>query len=311
MSLKEFSFPSFNERDEIQAWRYTPLGEPRGVVQLIHGFGEHSRRYAHMIAAFQEAGYVVYADDHLAHGKTAQVGNTWGNPGDKGFTSYIEDEETLYNIARDDYPNLPYYVFGHSWGSMIARALAEEVGDAIDGLMLCGLVQQMESCEKMIASNDTTLEDLIESGKGEESDLAVLGMLFDGMVDRFESPATPNDWIACNPEIVQDHALDPLNSKVANNQLIFDFLELYKHITRPEWYENMPKELPIYVMAGDQDPCGNYGEGPYNLCNKLYKAGNESVTVHVYQGLRHEVHNELESRELVEERCIEFMEFCG
>lgn len=67
--LHEVSFTSYNERDQVQAWIYVPACKPNGIVQLIHGFGEHSRRYIHMISAFLDAGYIVAADDHVGHGK--------------------------------------------------------------------------------------------------------------------------------------------------------------------------------------------------------------------------------------------------
>ena len=54
--LHEVSFTSYNERDQVQAWIYVPACKPNGIVQLIHGFGEHSRRYIHMISAFLDAG---------------------------------------------------------------------------------------------------------------------------------------------------------------------------------------------------------------------------------------------------------------
>ena len=77
--LHEVSFRSFNERDEVQGWIYVPACEPKGIIQLVHGFGEHSRRYLHMIVAFMDAGYIVAADDHVGHGKTAVVNGTWGD----------------------------------------------------------------------------------------------------------------------------------------------------------------------------------------------------------------------------------------
>ena len=82
--LHEVKFESFNERDTVYGWIYVPACEPKGIVQLIHGFGEHSRRYFHMIVRFMEAGYIVAADDHVGHGKTALENDTWGNWGDKG-----------------------------------------------------------------------------------------------------------------------------------------------------------------------------------------------------------------------------------
>ena len=57
--LHEVSFHSFNDRDEVQGWVYVPDCKPKGIVQVIHGFGEHSRRYFHMIVKFMDAGYIV------------------------------------------------------------------------------------------------------------------------------------------------------------------------------------------------------------------------------------------------------------
>ena len=93
--LHEFSFLSYNDRDQVQAWIYVPAKKPVGVVQLVHGFGEHSRRYFHMIVQYLEAGFVVAADDHVGHGKTAVVNDTWGDWGDKGFETMVEDEKRL------------------------------------------------------------------------------------------------------------------------------------------------------------------------------------------------------------------------
>ena len=79
--LHEVSFASFNGRDQVQGWIYVPACKPKGIVQVIHGFGEHSRRYLHMISAFLDAGYIVAADDHVGHGKTAMVNEVWGDWG--------------------------------------------------------------------------------------------------------------------------------------------------------------------------------------------------------------------------------------
>ena len=54
--LHEVNFQSFNERDEVHAWIYVPAAKPKGIVQVIHGFGEHSSRYFHMIVKFMDAG---------------------------------------------------------------------------------------------------------------------------------------------------------------------------------------------------------------------------------------------------------------
>ena len=62
--LHGVSFPSFyNGRDTVQGWIYVPAAEPKGIVQLVHGFGEHSRRYLYRIVRFLEGGCIVFADE--------------------------------------------------------------------------------------------------------------------------------------------------------------------------------------------------------------------------------------------------------
>ncbi|MBQ3567931.1 MAG: alpha/beta hydrolase, partial [Anaerotignum sp.] len=90
--LHEVKFLSYNGRDDVYGWIYVPAAKAKGVVQLVHGFGEHSRRYFHMIVKFMEAGYIVAADDHVGHGKTALENDTWGNWGTKGCQTMMEDE---------------------------------------------------------------------------------------------------------------------------------------------------------------------------------------------------------------------------
>ena len=119
--LHEVKFKSFNERDEVYGWIYVPAARPKGIIQIIHGFGEHSRRYLHMIVKFLEAGYIVAADDHVGHGKTALENDTWGDWGDKGPHTMMEDEHILKELVCEKYPDLPYFLFGHSMGSFIAR----------------------------------------------------------------------------------------------------------------------------------------------------------------------------------------------
>ena len=304
MSIREISFPSANGRDTIKAWAYTPLGKPRAVLQLIHGFGEHSRRYLHMISKFQAAGFVVYADDHIGHGKTGYDGGTLGDPHSGGYMTYLKDEKSLHDIARADYPQLPYFVFGHSWGSMLGRAYAALYGEDLAGLMLCGLVSQFKGCEREY--DDPGIRAALAADPYQPSG-EWFGKVFTGMTDRIESPNGPADWIAVNPDIVADHGGDMFNTFDTTLELVWDLVELYHFIENPEWAAMVPSGLPVYLISGDQDPCGNYGEGLYHVANLLAESGNR-VSVKAYSGYRHEIHNELELRDEVEAGLISFAE---
>lgn len=81
MALHETPFTSINGRDEIQAWIYEPTTPARAIVQIVHGLGEHSRRYLHLITALLDVGFVVAADDHAGHGRTAMLSGVWQDAG--------------------------------------------------------------------------------------------------------------------------------------------------------------------------------------------------------------------------------------
>ena len=80
-----------------------------------------------------------------------------------------------------------------------------------------------------------------------------------------------------------------------------------KDITGLEWAEKVPKELPIYNIAGDQDPVGQYGTGVYQCANWLIDTGHHVMTT-LYSGYRHEIHNYADLKEEVEEGIIDFFD---
>jgi alpha-beta hydrolase superfamily lysophospholipase len=305
MAIRELEFPSYNGRDTVKAWVYTPIRKPRGIVQVVHGLGEHSRRYLHLILKLNEAGFVVCADDHVGHGKTAADSNTWGDYGSKGYLTTTEDEKALHDLTVQSYSGLPYFMFGHSWGSMIARSFAARYGALLKGLVICGTCGLMDT----VAPVEGELKNLVAAGKGSERDLQFIGRLFAGWTSRYENPKSPNDWISADPDVVADHRGDPFNNlyNAPTHQANYDLVELVNAITGPQWAEKVPRDLPVYNIAGDQDPVGNYGEGVYAVSNWLALTGHRRVTTKLYTGHRHEIHNDRDIREEVTDGIIAFI----
>jgi alpha-beta hydrolase superfamily lysophospholipase len=302
--LHEVSFKSYNQRDDVYGWVYVPAAEPAGIVQLVHGFGEHSRRYLHMIVRFMDAGFIVAADDHVGHGKTAMENDCWGDWGDKGPHTMMEDEHLLTLKVKEMYPDLPHFMFGHSMGSFIARDYITKYGDELNGVTLCGTSGTFPGLDDGIAY----LEKLIEEGKGLESDQAVGGLVMGWMFARCEEGVTlGNEWICHDPFVQKDHAEDPFDAftKPTSNRSFLDFCRMIEQITGPEWAAKVPHELPIYNIGGDQDPVGQYGQGVYEVSNWLAAAGCD-VRTQLYTGYRHEIHNYDELKEEVEDGIVDF-----
>lgn len=302
--LHEVSFTSYNERDQVQAWIYVPACKPNGIVQLIHGFGEHSKRYIHMILAFLDAGYIVAADDHVGHGKTAMVNNVWGDWGDKGYHTMMEDEHTLKKIVCEKYPNLPYFLFGHSMGSFITRDFIAKYGNELNGATICGTTGIFRGAKEV----KEKLKEIIDAGHGEESDPNIVGSLMGWMCERCGEVQIGNEWICHDPYVQKDHAQDPFDAftRPTSNRSIYDFIQMMLTIEGTQWAKKVPKKLPIYNIAGDQDPVGEYGLGVCQVSNWLVETGHH-VTTKLYSGYRHEIHNYAEIKNEVEAGIIEFM----
>lgn len=305
--MHELNFLSFNERDTVKGWVYTPTEQAVGIVHIVHGLGEHSRRYLHMINTLLENGYIVCADDHVGHGKTAYDSDTFGDFGDKGYMTTIEDEHTLRKLVISMFPDLPYFMFGHSWGSVITRNYIAKYADGLTGAIICGTIGgQMVDVAKEILPK---MKAEIDAGKGKDHGAEYMGKLFEGMTDRYENPNGPNDWICSDPGVVAHHGSDPFNnlSNPMTVQSIYDFCCQCLNVIGAEWAEKVPKDLPIFNIAGDLDPVGGYGEGVYQVSNWLWDAGVKKIKTKLYSGYRHEIHNEPNIKNEVEWNILEFL----
>ena len=136
-SHHEFRFTS-KDGLQIACSRWQSRGPARGVIQIAHGLGEHSGRYSELIAVLQEAGIVVYANDHRGHGRTVTSPQHFGDFGEGGFDLLVQDMVELTLIAKEENPDKPLILFGHSMGSFAAQQYVLDNSDSIDGLTLSG-----------------------------------------------------------------------------------------------------------------------------------------------------------------------------
>ena len=312
MALQEITFPSANGRDTVQAWLYEPVGTPRAVVQVVHGLGEHSRRYLHLTSTLLDAGFVVVAGDHAGHGRTAMESGVWADAGDDAARVVVADALRLQAEARDrlgDPSGLPWVVYGHSWGSMIARGMATDGRSApLAGLVLGGIAAQMHGIEQVV---DRTALAALAAGDhaAEPAPESLVGQLFTGFLERFGPDAGPTAWVALDADVVADHARDPFNNFGAplSARFLQGFVDLYDQVNAAGWYDRLPAGLPVLVLAGDQDPVAHYGEGAYHVANRLVASGHPDVRTRVFPGVRHEVHNEPTTRAEAEREITDFV----
>lgn len=314
MTLREITFTSANGRDTIQAWVHEPVRPPVAVVQVVHGLGEHSRRYLHLTSTLLDAGFVVVADDHAGHGRTAMESGVWADAGEDAARVVVADtlrvqaEARAVLSGRPETATLPWVLYGHSWGSMIARGMVSSDRADLAGLVLGGIAAQMHGAEQVV---DRSALASLATGEhaADPAPQEVVVALFDGFLDRYGPGAGPTDWVALDADVVADHARDPFNNFGApmSARFLQGFVDLYDQVNRDAWYATVPSALPVLVLAGDQDPVTNYGEGAYHVANRLVASGHADVRTRVFTGVRHEVHNEPTTRAEAEAEIATFV----
>ncbi|HSW59394.1 MAG TPA: alpha/beta hydrolase, partial [bacterium] len=135
--MERFLFKS-HDGAEINAAKWIPEGEIKGVVQIVHGMNEYIERHAKTAEFLANNGYAVFGEDHRGHGLTAKDGNFGHFDNEDGYKKVIEDNYTLTKLIKNEFPGKKVFLFGHSMGSFVARNYVFEHGSDIDGLLLMG-----------------------------------------------------------------------------------------------------------------------------------------------------------------------------
>ena len=270
-SHHEFRFTS-KDGLQIACSRWQSHGPARGVVQIAHGLGEHSGRYSDLIAVLQEAGLVVYANDHRGHGRTVTSPEHFGDFGEGGFDLLVQDMVELTLIAKEENPDKPLVLFGHSMGSFAAQQYVLDNSDSIDGLTLSG---------------SGILDGLLKlaSSAGREK--------YNFLNAHFEPARTPFDWLSRDARVVDAFMKDPLCFPALQPASTESFLGASARLADPHALCKIRPDLPMYLFSGSQDPVGQQLEGVRILIDRYYNAGLRDISHDFYQGGRHEMLNEL------------------
>ena len=266
-----------------------PEGEPKAVFQIVHGIAEVAERYGAFAQVLAQRGFVVVADDHMGHGESVGEGDTNGYF-TGGWFSAVADSYHLLELTKAEFPNLPYVLFGHSMGSFMARTILCKYPDSgIDAAIICGtgwqpafalpaVIKVVESvCKKVGETNpDETLHKLV----------------FGGYNRKVEHPRTEFDWLTRDARIVDAYIAHPMCGFTETTGLLRDLMTGIRYIEKPESLAAMRKELPVFFIAGGDDPVGNYGKGVKEVYDRLVATGHKNVSLKLYDGARHEILNE-------------------
>jgi len=280
---------------KIHYCRWTPDTQPKAVLQIVHGIAERVERYDHFANYLNSLGYLVVAEDHMGHGKSLDENGVRGYF-HGGWFSAVDDTCRLMKDTMAEYPGLPYVLFGHSMGSFMARTILAKYPDCgITAAIICGTGWMPTAALPVMVK---VMEGICKKN-GEQTPVKQLDdMVFGGYNKRIPNPRTPKDWLTRNEAVVDAYIADPLCGFVASCGLMRDMIKGIHYNQQPRNLKNMKKHLPVFFIAGGEDPVGPYGKGVEQAVAAFKKAGMINVACRIYPGCRHEILNELNQEEV-------------
>lgn len=293
---KEYSFPSHSGLCDIYAQSAAPIdyGSIKGIVQISHGMAEYSNRYARFALELCKAGYAVFVSDHIGHGSSVTDRDMLGFFGEaEGEEHFVEDLKSLTDIIKSEYPDLPFFMFGHGMGSLIARKYTAKYGYLLDGVIYSGT-----SGENPALGIGIQLANALIKQNGSMHRSEVLDVIAFGAYNRKTEKRTENDWASRDEAEVDKFNADELCGYTYTASGMKALFTLLKQVSSKRWYNTVPLSMPIYLISGTMDPVGDYSKGVNEVYKNLKKTGHKNVSIKLYEGARHEILNEINRDEV-------------
>ena len=283
---------------KIHGCRWTPEESPKAVVQIVHGIAEFIERYDEFAAYLNGLGFLVVAEDHMGHGQSVGENGIQGYFHGGWFTA-VEDTMTLLRETQAAYPDIPYVLFGHSMGSFMARTILCKYPDSgISAAVICGTGWQPAALLPPV----TRFIEAVCRKDGEDKPSAFLeNLVFGSYNKRVEHPRTAYDWLSRDTKIVDAYIAHPMCGFTPTAGLLREMMKGLTYIEKPAHLEAMKKDLPVFFVAGGDDPVGSYGKGVKRTVREFKKAGMTDVSCRIYPLCRHEILNEINRQEIFED----------
>ncbi len=282
---KEWFRPSSSQKGKIFSRLWT--GEnPKALLIVAHGMAEHSGRYDEFASFLAQHGFAVCMNDHAGHGRSAETQGHFAD--EKGWEHAVNDLLLLLSDVSKTLSGLPCFLIGHSMGSFLCRSFLMRWGNMLSGCVLCGTMGKNPGVPvgKALASLQKNLLGPRTVGKKLDA------LAFGTYNKRIENPVNQFAWLSTVEETCISYEKDPLCGFPFTAAGYYDLFCGLSEVNSRKWAKKVPKWLPVLLLAGEEDPVGNYGKGPAQVARMLINAGNQNVSLKRYPDMRHELLNE-------------------
>lgn len=290
---EEFYFDSREQGQRIHAVKWIPdVEKPFCILQIVHGMAEHIGRYDEFANFLAQKGILVVGDDHLGHGKSVKEGGTYGYFCENDAAGVlVRDEHRLKKLIQEQYPGITYLILGHSMGSFIVRNYLLRYGTGVEGAIIAGT----GAPSKMTLFMARALAAIQKPLLGSKHVSRLLDKAAFGSYNKkFQPSKTDFDWLSGDEGNVERYIADPMCGFVFTVNGFATLFKLIYDCGDAEKISNMPKNLPVMLIAGADDPVGNYGRSIEKVYQMYLDHGMTNVQMKLYENDRHELLNEID-----------------
>jgi len=326
-------FTSADGISEVRALLWVPEGlaeggsvaDARCMLQILHGMAEHIERYRHFAEFCTGRGYIVFGHDHIGHGKSVKSEEQWGLLPMNGKDILIEDAHKLRLMMQERFaegtggdkgtgrlspcqegdkrpvplsPCVPYLMLGHSMGSFVERLYLTLYGEGVTAAIISGTGQQ----SPLLSASGAFIARLLSATKGKDYRSPLLYELSVGTASKqIENAHTPLDWLSTDEAVVADYAADPGCGFRFGSSANYAITSLTGSMVKRKTIAAVPAALPLLFISGEEDPVGGKGVGVKQAVKLFRDTGHTDVTLILYEGMRHEVLNEVNKAQVYQD----------
>ncbi|AUM62960.1 alpha/beta fold hydrolase [Spiroplasma monobiae] len=285
--MKEIKLKA-NDGKELHTYIWDEVINLKGILQLVHGSCEHSKRYDEFARFLNTNGWIVIANDHRGHGKTANLEkDELGYFADEnGWSILVQDLKVINDYVKETYKNKKIVMMGHSMGSFLARHYAIDYSNTINGLVLSGTA--WESNLSLRFGRRIAIARQRRYGAKNVDDF-IWNLSYKKFNKKFDKPdSTGSEWLSVDKKNVTKFVKDPLCGQVFTTSAFKDLFEGLLYIQKSKNIKKIGNDLPIILVSGSNDPVGGYGKTVKKTFKKFKKA-KLKVRIKLYESLRHEI----------------------
>lgn len=300
----ENTFISNDGRTIVHYIKWYPNNNIKGVIQLTHGMTEYMGNYENFADFLCNNGFLVIGHDQIGHGHSVQGPEELGHFSKKDSVDIlIKDMHNVMEKVKIEYPKIPYFLFGHSFGSFLSRIFAGIYGSELNGLILSGTgnadIKNVKSALKLVRAVRITK-------KANYRSKLVLKNIFGQFSDKIENPKNMHEWLCRDEESVEEYLNNPLNNYIYTLNGFSTLFYAVLKMQDEEIYECTPKRLPILLMSGSEDPVGEYTKKVLEVYEQYKKHEIEDITIKIYQEARHNILQETNKNEVMKD-CLNWI----